>query len=108
MCFEYTIFISLPGSPTTGGSLPPAAPCETAYFASPRGSFRSPAPPGSSPIGYPQAHCIFTFVQLRGFCSLSLRFREFDVLPGEDCIVDYLEMDGTRYCDSQLLQITRE
>ncbi|KAG8192599.1 hypothetical protein JTE90_015232 [Oedothorax gibbosus] len=97
------------GSPTPGRSVPSvnSPSCETAYFSSPRGSFRSPGQRGSS-IGYPASHCIFTFVQVRGFCSISIHFREFDILPGSDCIVDYIEMDGKRYCDSQLFQITRE
>ncbi|XP_035210870.1 cubilin-like isoform X2 [Stegodyphus dumicola] len=90
-----------PPSTSTGSS---SNTCETAYFAAPRGLFRSPR----FPSGYPASHCMFTFVQLRGFCSLRLYFRDFDLLPGTDCIVDYLEVEGRRYCDGQLFQLTRE
>ncbi|GFY44102.1 cubilin, partial [Trichonephila inaurata madagascariensis] len=95
----------------SGGPLVPSTPrdsnsntCGTSYFAAPRGVVRTPRFPG----GYPAVHCIYTFVQLRGFCSLKFTFRDFDLLPGTDCIVDYLELEGRRYCDGQLFKLTRE
>ncbi|XP_055945205.1 cubilin-like isoform X1 [Argiope bruennichi] len=95
----------------TGGGLSPSTPrdgdsnvCGPSFFSSPRGVIRSPRFPG----GYPASHCIYTFLQLRGFCTLKFTFRDFDLLPGSDCIVDYLELDGRRYCDGQLFQQSRE
>ncbi|GFQ67276.1 uncharacterized protein TNCT_401211 [Trichonephila clavata] len=95
----------------SGGPVVPSTPrdsnsntCGTSYFAAPRGVVRTPRFPG----GYPAVHCIYTFVQLRGFCSLKFTFRDFDLLPGTDCIVDYLELEGRRYCDGQLFKLTRE
>ena len=102
-------FLASPSRP--GSAIPPptsrepsaSTTCETSYFSSPRGSFRSPR----FPNGYPATHCIYTFVQLRGFCSLKLYFRDFDLLSAAECIVDYFELEGRRYCDGQLFQLTR-
>nr|XP_042906945.1 cubilin isoform X2 [Parasteatoda tepidariorum] len=96
--------VSPASSRTSGSPSTPSSGCESTFFSAPRGMIRSPRFPG----GYPSLHCIYTFVQLRGFCSLQVTFRDFDLLPGTNCIIDYLEIEGRRYCDGQLFQINRE
>ena len=69
-------------------------------FTEPNGVFTS----YGYPMSYPgNLNCKYKISPQPGFCSLEIRFEEFDLPHGSsDCSQDYLQVDNVRYCGTQL------
>ncbi|KAG1664200.1 Cubilin [Nymphon striatum] len=76
----------------------PLSGCENNFYAN-SGSFQSENFPEDYPNNF---DCNYQFLKADGFCAVELEFKEFSLEDSDDCLKDYVSINGKLYCGSQL------